>query len=45
MADFQFRTRPATVESTVAQRYSESSGCRFEVRGAGALTVCPVQPK
>ena len=40
MAHFQFRTRPATVGSTVAQGDSESSGRRFEVHGMGAFTVC-----
>ena len=38
--DFQFRTRPATVGSTVAQGDSDSGGCCFQVHGVGALIVC-----
>jgi hypothetical protein len=43
MAHFQFRTRPATVGSIVAQGDSAGSGCRFDVHAAVAFTVCPVR--
>lgn len=40
--DFEFKTRPATVGSTVALGDSAGGGCRFE-RGVGARTVWPLK--
>ncbi len=53
MADFQFRTRPATVASIVATGDSDGSGGRFEGHSVvkaetishqvDALSVCPLK--
>ncbi len=53
MTDLQFRTKPATVGSIVAQADSDSSDCRFEVHGlvnaetisreVDAFTVCSLK--